>query len=141
LLRTNIIWYICKLQLYDNEYTSIINIYFYETFSTRTMSISILKTFLHTLSDIIDNCIHFSLIKIEPVSIFPSQATLGPILSSVVYTFRLKMLPLVLIKNCNSCVCWIIFLSNKLDLNQETHFTIQQIKIWNCRNLCNVLGI
>jgi hypothetical protein len=36
------------------------------------------------------------------------------------------MQPLVLIKNCNSCVCvcWIIILSNKLDLNQETHFTI-----------------
>ncbi len=110
--------------VYDNKYTSIIDIYFYETFPTRTSSISILKTFLDTLSDILDKCLHFSLSKIEPVSIFLNQATLGPILSSVVYTFWLKMLPLVLIKNCNSCVCWIIILSNKLDLNQETRFTI-----------------
>ena len=102
----------------------IIDIYFYKTFSTQTSSISILKTFLDTMSDILDKCLCFSLIKIEPVSIFPSQATLGPILSSVVYTFRLKMLLLVLIKNCNSFVYLIWILSNKLDLNQETRFTI-----------------
>jgi hypothetical protein len=112
------------LCIYNNEYTLIIDIYFYETFSTRTSSISILKTFLDTLSDILDKCLCFSLIKIEPVLIFPSQAKLGPILSSVAYTFQLKMLSLVFIKNCNLCVCWIIMLSNKLDLNQETHFTI-----------------
>jgi hypothetical protein len=58
------------------------------------------------------------------VSIFSSQATLAPILSSVVYTFRLKMLLSVLIKNCNLCVYWRIILSNKLDLDQEPHFTI-----------------
>jgi hypothetical protein len=75
-----------------------------------------LKTFLDTLSNVSDKYLHFALIKIEPVSIFPSQATLGPILSFVVYVFQLKMLLLVLIKNCNSCVCWIIILSNKLDL-------------------------
>ena len=34
------------------------------------------------------------------------------------------MLLQVLIKNCNSCVYLICILSNKLDLNQETHFTI-----------------
>jgi hypothetical protein len=96
----NTLWHI-----YDNEYTSIIDIYLYETFSTRTSSISTLKHFLDTLSGILDKCLHFSLIKIDSVSIFTSKATLGPILSSVVYTFRLKMLSLVLIKNCNLCVC------------------------------------
>jgi hypothetical protein len=49
---------------------------------------------------------------------------LGFLLSSVVYIFLLKMLSLVLIKNCNSCVNLICILNNKLDLNQETHFTI-----------------
>jgi hypothetical protein len=83
-----------------------------------------LKTFLDTLSNVLDKCLRFSLIKIESVSIFTSQATLGPILSSDVYTFQLKMLLLVLIKKCNLCVCWMIILSNKLVLNQETHFTI-----------------
>ncbi len=126
-------WDETTTNVYDNKYTSIINIYFYETFSIQTSSISILKTFLDTLSDVLDKCLRFSLIKIEPVSIFPSQATLGPILSSVVYTFRLKMLLLVLIKNCNSCVCWIIILSNKLDLNQETRFTINVIVILDKR--------
>ncbi len=56
------------------------------------------KTFLDTLSDILDECLRFSLIKIEPVLINPSQATLGILFSSVVYTF-LSMLSLVLIKN------------------------------------------
>ncbi len=79
---------------------------------------------LDTLSNILDKCLRFSLIKIESVSIFPSQATLGSLLLSVVYTFRLKMLLLVLIKNCNSFVYLISILSIKLDLNQETHFTI-----------------
>jgi hypothetical protein len=49
---------------------------------------------------------------------------LGLIISSVEYNFQLKMLLLVLIKNCNSCVCWMEILSIKLDLNRETHFTI-----------------
>jgi hypothetical protein len=34
------------------------------------------------------------------------------------------MLSLVLIKNCKSCVYLIYILSNKLDLNQETRFTL-----------------
>ncbi len=42
------------------------------------------KTFLDTLSDILDKCLRFSLIKIEPVSLNPSQATLGSFFSSVV---------------------------------------------------------
>jgi hypothetical protein len=84
------------------------------------------KHFLDTLSDILDKCLRFSLIKIEPVSIYLSQAMLGPLFSSVVYTFWLKMLSLVLIKNRNSFVYLIWILSNKLDLNQETGFTILQ---------------
>ncbi len=49
-----------------------------------------------------------------------TQAKLGSLLLSVV----LKMLLLVLIKNCNLLVYLIWILSNKLDLNQESHFTI-----------------
>jgi hypothetical protein len=45
------------------------------------------KTFLDTLSDVLDKCLHFSLTKIESVSIFPSQAMLGSLFSSVVYIF------------------------------------------------------
>jgi len=112
--------------LYDNEYTLIIDIYFYETFFTQTSSACALYQLLDTLSDILDKCLHFSLIKIESVSINSSQDTLGSLLLSVVHTFRLKMLLLVLIKNCNLFVYWIWILSNKLDLNQETHFTIIQ---------------
>jgi len=75
------------------------------TFIDLNLLALVLQNILDTLSDILDKCLHFSLIKIEPVSIFSSQATLGPILSSVVYTFQLKILLLVLIKNCNLCVC------------------------------------
>jgi len=57
------------------------------------------KSYLYTLSDILDKCLHFSLIKIESVSLNPSQAMLGVFFSSVVYTFLLKMLSLGLIKN------------------------------------------
>ncbi len=92
--------------LYDNKYSSIINIYFYETFSTQTSSACALKHFLDTLSDILDKCLRFSLIKIESVSTNPSQAMLGSLFSSFVYTFRLKMVPLVLIKNCD----WFVYL-------------------------------
>ncbi len=58
-----------------------------------------LQTFLDTLSDALDKCLCFSLIKIEPVSIFQAKPPLVPSLQSVVYTFLLKMLSLVLIKN------------------------------------------
>jgi len=110
--------------VYDNEYSSIIDIYFYETLSTQTSSACALSHLLDTLSDFLDKCLCFSLIKIESVSINPSQAMLGSLLLSVVYTFQLKMLLLVLIKNCNLFVYLIWILSNKLDWNQETHFTI-----------------
>ncbi len=113
-----------KTHIYNNEYSSIIDICFYETFSTQTSSACALSHPLDTLFDILDKCLCFSLFKIEYVSINPSQATLGSLLLSVVYTFLLKMLLLVLIKNCNSFVCLIWILSNKLDLNEETHFTI-----------------
>jgi hypothetical protein len=89
------------MTLYDNEYSSIINIYFYETFSTQTSSACALSHLLDTLSDVLDKCLRFSLIMIVSVSINPSQAMLGSLFSSFVYTFRLKMLLLVLIKNCN----------------------------------------
>jgi hypothetical protein len=52
-----------------------------------------------TLFDVLDKCLRFPLIKIEPVSINPSQAALSLFSFSVEYTFLLKMLSLVLIKN------------------------------------------
>ncbi len=58
-----------------------------------------LQTFLDTLSDILDKCLHFSLIKIEPVLSFQAKPRLVPSSQSVVYTFLLKMLSVVLIKN------------------------------------------
>jgi len=58
-----------------------------------------LQNILDTLSDMFDKCLRFSLIKIEPVSINPSQTALSLFFFSVVDTFLLKMLSLVLIKN------------------------------------------
>jgi hypothetical protein len=58
-----------------------------------------LQNILDTLSDILDKCLRFSLIKIESVSIFQAKPCLLPSSQSVVYTFLLKMLSLVLIKN------------------------------------------
>jgi hypothetical protein len=42
--------------IYDNEYSSIINIYFYATFSTQISSACAPETFLDTLSHILDKC-------------------------------------------------------------------------------------
>jgi hypothetical protein len=42
--------------LYDNKYSFIIDIYFYATFSTQTSSACTPKTFLDTLSDVLDKC-------------------------------------------------------------------------------------
>ncbi len=75
--------------LYDNEYASFIDIYFYDYFHLALA----LQTFLDTLSNVLDKCLCFSVIKIEPVS------SLVPSSPSVVYTFLLKMLSLVLIRN------------------------------------------
>ncbi len=51
---------------------------------------------LDTLSDILDKCLRFSLIKIESVSIFISQALLGSFLLICCIYFPIKI---VLIKN------------------------------------------
>jgi hypothetical protein len=83
--------------------TNVLRLLIY-TFSTPTSSACTPSHLLHTLSDILDKCLCYSLNKIESVSINPSQATLGSLFSSVVFTFQLKMLLLVLINNCNSFV-------------------------------------
>jgi hypothetical protein len=57
------------------------------------------QTFLDTLSDILVICLHFSLIKIESVTIFQAKPRLVSSSQSVVYTFLLKMIYLVLIEN------------------------------------------
>jgi hypothetical protein len=46
----------------------------------------VLQTFLDTLSNILDKCLRFSLIKIESVSIFQAKPRLVPSSPSVVYT-------------------------------------------------------
>ncbi len=58
-----------------------------------------LQNIFDTLSDILDKCLHFSLFKIESVSISQAKPRLVPSSQSVVYTFLLKILSLVLIKN------------------------------------------
>jgi hypothetical protein len=58
-----------------------------------------LQNILDTLSDILDKCLRFTLIKIESVSISQAKPHLVPSSQSVVYTFLLKILSLVLVKN------------------------------------------
>ncbi len=58
-----------------------------------------LQNILDTLSDILVKCLCFSLIKIESVSIFKGKPREVSFSQSVVYTFLLTMLYLVLIKN------------------------------------------
>ncbi len=65
------------IELYDNEYTSIIDIYFYEYFHWSQTLSARATNILDTLSNILDKCLRFSLIKIESVPIFSTQATLG----------------------------------------------------------------
>jgi hypothetical protein len=74
-------------KLYNNEYSSIIDTYFYATLSTQTSSDCTPKTFLDTLSDILDKCWRFSLIKLESVSETQAKPHLVFVLSSVVYIF------------------------------------------------------
>jgi hypothetical protein len=81
--------------VYDNEYTFIIDIYFYGYFHLALA----LQNILDTLSDVLVKCLCFALIKIESVSIFPAKPRLVSSSQSVVYTFLLKMLYSVLIKN------------------------------------------
>ncbi len=92
-----------------------------------------LQNILDTPSDVLVKCLQFSLIKIEFVSIFQSQATLG-ILFSVCWIY-------FSIKNALFSFNWELIFAcvldcNKLDLNQETHFTIQvmcfiHLMLWN----------
>ncbi len=56
-----------------------------------------LQNILDTLYNVLVKCLCFSLIKIEYVSIFQAKPCLVPSSQSVVYTFILKMLSLVLI--------------------------------------------
>ncbi len=49
-----------------------------------------LQNILDTLSDILDKCLFFSLIKRESVSITQAKPSLVPSSQSVVYTFLLK---------------------------------------------------
>jgi hypothetical protein len=58
-----------------------------------------LQNILDTLSDVLVKCLRFSLIKIESVSIFQAKPRLVSSSQSVVYTFLLKLLYLVLIRN------------------------------------------
>jgi len=85
--------------VYDNKYASIIDIYFYEYFHWSQSFSACASNILDTLSDILVKCLRFSLIKIESVSIFQAKPCLVSSSQSVVYTFLLKMLSLVLIKN------------------------------------------
>jgi hypothetical protein len=69
------------------------------TFTDLKLLVHGLQNILDTLSDVLVKCLHFSLIKIESVSIFQAKPRLVPSSQSVVYTCLLKMLSLVLIKN------------------------------------------
>ncbi len=57
------------MRVYDNEYASIIDIYLYESFLSNPNFERLRFIILDTLSDILDKCLRFSLIKIESVSI------------------------------------------------------------------------
>ncbi len=59
-----------------------------------------LQNILDTLSDILVKCLCFTLIKIESVSVFQAKPCLVSSSQSVVYTFLLKMIDLVLIFAC-----------------------------------------
>ncbi len=76
--------------LYDNKYASFIDIYFYDSFLWNPNFKRLRFIILDTLSDILDKCLRFSLIKIESVSISKTKPHLVASLSSVVYTFLLN---------------------------------------------------
>jgi hypothetical protein len=65
MLETSLVDNVC-----DNEYTSFIDIYFYEYFHWIQTLGACAPNILDTLSNILDKRLRFSLIKIEPVSIF-----------------------------------------------------------------------
>jgi hypothetical protein len=60
--------------LYDNEYALFIDIYFYKFFLPFKPWALALQNIWDTLSNVLDKRLHFSLIKIEPVSIKPKQS-------------------------------------------------------------------
>ena len=78
------------IMVYNNGFTLIIDIYFYDSFLRNSNFKRLRFIILDTLSDILDKCLHFSLIKIESVSIFQAKPRLVASFSSVVYTFLLK---------------------------------------------------
>jgi len=78
------------LIIYDNEYATIIDIYFYEFFQPFQTSSACAPKHLRHPVWCFGKCLRFSLIKIEPVSVNPSQAVLSLFFFSVVYTFLLK---------------------------------------------------
>jgi hypothetical protein len=84
------IWSLLQIGIYDNEYALIIDIYFYEYFPQSQTLSNCASNNLDTLSGILDKCLRFSLIKIEPVSISQAKPRLVAFLSSIVYTFLLK---------------------------------------------------
>jgi hypothetical protein len=55
--------------LYDNEYASIIDIYFYESFLWNSKLKRLRFISLDTLSDILDKCLRFSLKKTDSILI------------------------------------------------------------------------
>jgi hypothetical protein len=69
------------------------------TFIDLKLLVLALQNILDTLSDVLVKCLRFTLIKIEPVSISQVKPHLVSSSQSVVYTFLLKVLYLVLIKN------------------------------------------
>ncbi len=76
--------------IYDNEYALIIDIYFYEYFFQSQTLKRLRFNILDTLSDILDKCLCFSLIKIKSVSIFQAKPRLVASFSSIVHTFLFK---------------------------------------------------
>ncbi len=60
------------------------------TFIDLKLLVLVLQNILDTLSDILVKCLGFSLIKIESVSIFQSQATLGIFFSICCIYFSIK---------------------------------------------------
>jgi len=66
------------------------DIYFYDTPFWHPNFKCLLFCILDTLSDILNKCLRFSLIKIESVSIFNNQATLGsfPILYCIYFPIK-----------------------------------------------------
>jgi hypothetical protein len=67
------------IKIYDNKYTSIINIYTsMNTFIHFKSWVLALQNILDTLSDILDKCLRFSLIKIKSVSLIQAKPRLVP---------------------------------------------------------------